>query len=90
MTASITRTPGRRAYLDAAVASHIAPTLRDRQDAADTAARIARKFGLDEMALEDMVLAEVYSRMTDVELARRAASPVTRKWARAELARRAA
>lgn len=79
---------GTRAYIDAAVASHVAPTISDRAEAGATAARIARKFGLDEMELEGQVLAAVYMTMSDEELAAKAASPVTRKYARAEIARR--
>lgn len=81
---------GYRAYLDAAVASHLAPTLRDRSECAGTAVRIAEKFGIDECAAEDDVLREVYMGLPAADLQDALRSPVTRKYARAELARRSA
>lgn len=78
------------AYIAAAAAGHLLGTIAERADAEATAARIARKFDLDEMALEADVLAYVYRNLSDAELTKAAASPVTRSYARAEIARRAA
>jgi hypothetical protein len=77
-------------YIAAAVRSHNAATIAERADAERTATHIARSFGIDEIAMEADVLAAVYATYTDAELAKAAASPVTRAFARAEIARRAA
>jgi hypothetical protein len=77
-------------YIEQAVRSHNAATIAERAEAERTAAHLARQFGIDEMAMETQVLAAVYATYTDAELAEAAASPTTRKYARAEIARRAA
>lgn len=77
-------------YIETAVRAHNGATIADRAEAERTATHIARKFGIDGMAMEAEVLASVYATMTDEELTKAAASPATRSYARAELARRAA
>lgn len=79
---------GRRAYLEAAVASRLAPTIREGQQAARTATRIAEKFGINETDAEAEVLALTYRHFSTEELNRYAKDPAIRKYARAELARR--
>jgi len=81
---------GRQAYIDAAVASHMAHSIADRAEAAATATRIAARFGLREIDLESDVLDAVAASMTTADLEAALASPVTRRRARAELTRRSA
>jgi hypothetical protein len=75
-------------YMDAAVACRLAPTWKQGQVHGRRAARLAERFGINEAAQEDAVLARVYRTFSEAELRRCAADPVTRKYARAELARR--
>jgi hypothetical protein len=77
-------------YIETAARSHTAATIAERAEAERTATHIARQFGINEMEMEAEVLAAVYATMTDAELTKAAASPVTRSYARAEIARRAA
>lgn len=77
-------------YIELGVRSHNAATIAERAEAERTMAHIAQAHGLDEMSLESDVLAAVYATYTDAELAKAVASPVTRKFARAEIARRSA
>lgn len=46
-------------YLRAAVAAHTAPTIQDRATADYEASDLARRVGIDEQAVESIVLAEV-------------------------------
>ncbi len=75
-------------YIELAVRSHNAATIAERAEAERSATHVARNFGIDEMEMEAQVLAAVYATMTDGELAKAAASPVTRSYARAEVTRR--
>lgn len=88
----LSREAGTAAYIDAAVAGHLAPTIALRAEADATSVRIARRFDLDVMDrdLEDAVLTRVFAGMTVDELERAIADPSRRSRARAELARRSA
>jgi hypothetical protein len=75
-------------YIETAVASHLAATISEARTAEATAAKLARDFGLDEMALESQVLDAVFTGMTDADLASAVKDPSRRVRARAEIARR--
>lgn len=75
-------------YMELAVRSHNGATIAERAEAERSAAHVAKAFGINEMEIEIEVLAAVYATFTDAELAKAVASPATRKYARAEIARR--